>query len=156
LGVTDHPHERFVVQTAKNETTEGGFFQRLGARYLIHDRDTKFTAAWKHVLNEASVEPLAIPANSPSLNGFAERWVRTVKRECLRRVQIVGAEDLRQVLNEFVGHYHRERPHQGLGNRPPEQGPGPPAQNLGTVDPSRIRCRLSCGGAVRHYYRAAA
>ncbi len=144
-----------MVQTAKNETTEDGFLTRVGARYLIHDRDTKFRAAWRHVLDEAGIEPLPTPPKSPYLNGFAERWVRTVKRECLRTVRITNEATLRKVLAEFVRHYHAERPHQGLGNRPPDHGPGPPAQKVDIGDLSRIRCRVSCGGAVRHYSCAA-
>jgi transposase InsO family protein len=141
-----------MVQTAMNETTEDGFFSGVGARHLIHDRDTKFSAAWRHVLDEAGVEPVPTPPRSPYLNGFAERWVRTVKRGCLRKMRMKTEADLRQALVENVRHYHVERP----GNRPPDQGPGPPAQNFEALNLSQIDCRVSCGGAVRHYDRAAA
>jgi len=74
MGVTEHPDERFMVQTARNLTMEGeGWFKQVGCRYLIHDRDTKFCAAWRTALKDAGVEPTAIPARSPNLNAFAER-----------------------------------------------------------------------------------
>lgn len=156
MGITDRPDTRFMVQTARSATMEDGWLRRIGAKYLIHDRDTKYSAAWRHVLKEAGVEPLAIPANSPNLNAFAERWVRTVKRECLRQVHVLGMGGLGRVLAEYVAHYHAERPHQGLGNRPVETAANPPAQKIISAEVGEIACRTSCGGVVRHYYRAAA
>jgi transposase InsO family protein len=158
LGITDHPNEAFMVQVARNCTmVDTGWFKRMGIRRLIHDGDGKFCPHWQHTPQEAEVTPVQIPPHSPNCNAFAERWVRTVKRECLRRIWLIGIEDLRQALAEFVRHYNTERPHQGIGNKPLDFGPQPPAQKSVAGGPlGRIRCRTSCGGVIRHYYRDAA
>ena len=156
LGVTEHPDEAFMKQVARNTTMdEVGWFRRIGARYLIHDHDTKFCESFRTLLRGAGVEAIKLPPNSPNLNAFAERWVRTVKHECLRKVTCLGFEGLRRVLGEYMTHYHAERPHQSLANAPPMVGP--PVQKPdaeGSAD--RIACRERLGGVLKHYYREAA
>jgi hypothetical protein len=85
-------------------------------RYLLHDRDTKITRSFRAILVSGGVESLALPARSPYLNAYAERWVRSVKEECLSKVILFGERSLRRALSEYVDHFHAERNHQGKGN----------------------------------------
>ncbi len=154
LGTTDHPTEEFMNQVARNATMDDvGWFKRMGVRYLIQDRDTKFCDNFRGVLERAGIESIRTPARSPNLNAYAERWVRTVKQECLRRLTILGYGALNRALKEFLEHYHHHRPHQSLGNSPPESHIRKPehGENAG-----RIRCVESCEGVLRHYCRSAA
>ena len=84
--------------------------------YLILDRDPLYTAAFRRLLRDSGVKPLRLPARSPNLNAFAERFVGSVKSECLARIVPLGEAHLRAAVRAFVDHYHEERPHQGLGN----------------------------------------
>jgi putative transposase len=120
-------------------------------RYLLHDRDTKYTRSFRAIIASSRVEPLALPARSPNLNAHAERWVRSVKEECLSKVILFGERCLRRALNEYVEHYHAERNHQGKGNvllfprdtdTRPEQQP--------------VQCRERLGGLLRYYHQEAA
>ena len=156
VGVTEKPDEAFMKQTARNATMESvGWLKEVGAKYLVHDRDTKFTGSWKEILKGSGVETLALPANSPDLNAYAERWVRSIKTECIRRLTFLGQGGLRRGVREYLEHYNAERPHQALGNFP--LGPEPPTQKVDEAPPrGPIRCRESCGGVLKHYYRAAA
>ena len=160
VGVTEHPDEDFMVQTARNTTmADTGWLRRVGCKRLIHDRDTKFCGRWKEVLLDAEIELHKIPPRSPNLNAFAERWVRTVKRECVRRLWFLGYDSLCKILQEYVAHYNTDRPHQGLGNRPlpvAAVAQQPTQKFVTPVKASQIRCVTSCRGVIRHYYRAAA
>ena len=82
-------------------------------RYLLHDRDAKFCASFDSLLKCGGVEPLKLPPHSPNLNAFAERWVRSVKEECLSRLVLFGEASLKRAATDYVEHYHSERPHQG-------------------------------------------
>jgi transposase InsO family protein len=161
MGVTEHSDEAYMMQVARNLTWEGGWLKQVGCRHLIHDGDGKFCPAWKEILRNAGIEPEVIPAHSPNCNAFAERWVRTVKRECIRRLRFLDYGGLCKALTEFVEvHYNLERPHQGLGNRPLPQAvqaaQAPAQKSITGFKASDIRCVTRCGGAVRHYYRVAA
>ena len=114
-GVTPHPDERWMVQVARNVTMEAWGFLSPG-QYLIHDRDTKFCAAFQHLIDEAGVERVVLLPQSPNLNAYAERWVRSIKEEALSRLILLGEHSLWYVLTEYTAHYHGERPHQGKGN----------------------------------------
>ena len=85
-------------------------------RYLLHDRDTKYTQSFRAMINSGQVKTLALPAHSPNLNAYAERWVRSVKEECLSKLILFGERSLRRALSEYVAHYHAERNHQGKSN----------------------------------------
>jgi putative transposase len=85
-------------------------------QYLIHDRDTKFCTAFQHIIDDAGVERVPLPPRTPNLNAYAERWVRSVKEECLSRVILFGEASLRHALTQYVQHVHHERNHQGQGN----------------------------------------
>src|SRR4029077_4259974 len=114
-GITIHPDELWMKQIARNVTMEGCGVLR-DCCYLLHDRDTKYTQSFRAIIASGGVEPLALPARSPNLNAYAERWVRSVKEECLSKVILLGERSLRRALNEFVEHYHAERNHQGKDN----------------------------------------
>jgi putative transposase len=102
-------------QIARNVTMEGcGALQ--GCRYLLHDRDSKYTQSFRAIIASGQVEPLMLPARSPNLNSYSERWVRSVKEECLSKVILFGECSLRRALKEYVEHFHAERNHQGKGN----------------------------------------
>ena len=119
--------------------------------YLIHDHDTKFCAAFQHIIDEAGVERVVLPPRSPNLNAYAERWVRSVKDEALSRLILFGEGSLRHALHEYVEHCHHERNHQGKGNVllfPVV------SQTLERAGP--IRCRERLGGLLKYYEREAA
>ena len=148
-GVTVHPDERWMQQMARNVTMEGCGALR-DCRYLLHDRDTKYTQSFRAIIASGQVEPLVLPARSPNLNAYAERWVRSVKEECLSKVVLFGERSLRRALNEYVEHFHVERNHQGKGNIllfP---------QNTDVRRAGPVRCRERLGGLLRYYHRAAA
>ena len=88
-GVTPHPNQAWMVQVARNVTMEEWGFLAPG-HYLIHDRDTKFCAAFQHIIDDAGVARVVLPPRSPNLNAYAERWVRSVKEECLSRLILLG------------------------------------------------------------------
>jgi transposase len=114
-GITVHPDEAWMKQVARNATMDDRGALR-DCRYLLHDRDTKFTRSFRAIIASGRVEPLALPARSPNLNAHAERWVRSVKEECLSKVILFGERSLRRALSEYVEHFHAERNHQGKGN----------------------------------------
>jgi hypothetical protein len=114
-GITRHPTESWITQMARNAVDEAcGGLDRC--RYVLHDRGTKFCHAFDQVLASEGIRCLKLPPHSPNLNAFAERWVRSVKEECLSKLIFFGESSLRRALTEFVTHYHSERNHQGKGN----------------------------------------
>lgn len=89
----------------------------MGKGYLIHDRDLLFTQKFRDILAVARVEPVRLPSRSPNLNAYAERFVLSIKTECLDKLILFGERHLRYVISEYIEHYHAERNHQGLGKR---------------------------------------
>ena len=115
-GIIPEPDGEWMKQMARNLTDcEDGFL--LGCRYLIHDRATLFTGEFEMILKGMGVKSVRLPARSPDLNAFAERFVRTIKSECLERMILIGERSLRRAVGQFCEHYHWERNHQGLENR---------------------------------------
>src|SRR4249919_2696404 len=114
-GITIHPNEQWMQQMARNVTMEGCGTLR-DCRYLLHDRDTKYTISFRAIIESGRVKTLPLPARSPNLNAYAERWVRSVKEECLSKIIVFGERSLRRALSEYVAHYHAERNHQGKSN----------------------------------------
>jgi putative transposase len=148
-GVTRHPAEGWMKQIARNVTMDGwGFLE--GCRYLLHDRDSKYTRSFRAIIEAGLVRTLPLPTRSPNLNAYAERWVRSVKEECLSRLILFSEASLQRALNEFVAHYHAERNHQGRGNVLLF-----PA-SVDTRDVGAVQCRERLGGLLRYYYRQAA
>ena len=118
----------------------------------MHDRDTKFCESFGEVLKAVGVKPLRLPARSPNLNAYAERWVRSVKEECLSRLILFGESSLRRAVTAFVEHYHGERNHQGKENVllfPAAE------QRVGSGD-GKVRCKERLGGLLKYYHRQAA
>jgi len=147
-GITSQPNGNWMTQVARNLTdAEDGFLR--GVHYLILDRDPLYTGAFRDLLRGTGVKPLLLPARSPNLNAFAERFVGSIKSECLDRIVPLGEKHLRAAVHAFMTHYHEERPHQGLGN----QLISPTTRLLG---PGPVRCRERLGGVLRFYYREAA
>jgi putative transposase len=114
-GVTPHPNEAWMVQVARNVTMEEWGCLSPG-QYLIHDRDGKYCPAFQQLIDSAGVTRVPLPPRSPNLNAYAERWVRSVKEECLSRLILFGEASLRHALTQYVEHFHHERNHQGKGN----------------------------------------
>ena len=104
-----------MKQVARNVTMDGDATLR-NCRYLLHDRDTKFTRSFRCIIASGRAKPLALPTRSPNLNAYAERWVRSVKDECLSKVILLGERSLQRALSNYVDHFHAERNHQGKGN----------------------------------------
>src|SRR5215831_11248620 len=149
-GVTPHPNEAWMMQVARNVTMEEWGLLSPG-QYLIHDRDTKFCAAFQQIIDGAGVERVVLPPRSPNLNAYAERWIRSVKDEALSRMILLGEASLRHTLQEYVEHYHHERNHQGKGNVLLFPRPSPAGEHEGT-----IQCRERLGGLLKYYEREAA
>jgi putative transposase len=148
-GITIHPNEPWMKQMARNVTMEGCGI-RWDRRDLLHDHDTKFTQSFRAIIASGQVEPLALLARSPNLNAYAERWVRSVKEECLSKVILFDERSLRRGLSEYVDHYHEERNHQGKDNVllfPRNRD----------LDRERcVQCRERLGGLLRYYHQEAA
>jgi Homeodomain-like domain/Integrase core domain len=149
-GITVQPDEPWMKQIARNVTMEGCGILR-GCRYLLHDRDTKYTRSFRAIIASGQLEPLALPARCPNLNAYAERWVRSVKEECLCKVILLGERSLRRALNEYVEHYHAERNHQGKGNVLLF-----PRDTDIRHEPQPVQCRERLGGLLRYYHQEAA
>ena len=118
-------------------------------RYVLHDRDAKFCSAFDNVLASEGIQSLKIPPRSPNLNAYAERWVRSVKQECLSRLILFGERSLQRALTEFIAHFHAERNHQGKGNVLLFPAP------LAATRRRTVHCRERLGGLLRYYCRAA-
>lgn len=138
-----------MKQVARNLTDSSDGFLR-GCLFLIQDRSTLFTGQFREILKGGGVESLRLPARSPNLNAFAERFVRTIKESCLDHMILFGQSSLRKAVFEFAEHYHKERNHQGLNNKiiKPDFPEFPAART--------VRCRSRLGGMLRYYYRNAA
>jgi transposase InsO family protein len=148
VGITRQPEEAWMTQIAPNLTDAGNGFLR-GVQYLILDRDPLYTAAFRRLLRDSGVTPLVLPAWSPNLNAFAERFVESAKSECLERIVPLGEGHLRAAVRAFVQHYHEERRHQGLGN----ELIAPKTTSSGT---GPVGCRARLGGVLKFYCRKAA
>jgi transposase InsO family protein len=138
-----------MEQVARNLTDVVDGFLR-GKRFLIVDRDSKFTAPFRRTLKDAGTRVLRCPARAPNCNAFAERFVRSIKEECLARLIFFGETSLRRAITEYLAHYHAERNHQGLKNLiiEPETGVGSSS--------GAIECRERLGGMLTYYHRRAA
>ena len=149
-GMTPHPSETWMMQIARNVTMEEWGFLVPG-QYLIHDRDGKYCPAFQQLIDTAGVKRIPLPPRSPHRNAYAERWVRSVKEECLSRLMLCGEASLRHALTQYVEHFHHERNHQGKDNVMLF-----PAVSHDTERQGLIQCRERLGGLLKYYAREAA
>ncbi len=147
LGVTANPNERWVTQVARNFCAE---LEEEGRkfRYLIRDRDTKFTASFDAVFASVGIEAIKTPVPSPRANAFAERWVRTVRHDGLDHLLVLPRRHLEAILGDYIEHYNRARPHRGLQLQQPVCRP---AATVG----SKVSRTDVLGGLIHEYELAA-
>jgi putative transposase len=146
-GCTTNPTAAWVVQQARNLSFTGLFDQ---IRFLIHDRDSKFTASFDDVFRSEGIRVVHTPVRAPQANAHAERFVRTIRTECLDWLLLIGRRHLERGLRTYIKHYNRERPHRGLALQPPER----PA--LTSPGDGAVQRRDRLGGLIHEYYKAAA
>jgi transposase InsO family protein len=149
-GITSHPTGEWVTQQARNllmnlEDYADGF------RFLILDRDAKFTTAFDAVLAAVGIRIIKTPVRAPRANAIAERWILSARRECLDQILITGERHLRLVLGEYADHYNLHRPHRALQQAPPAGRPVPPASGANV----RVLRRDRLGGLLREYSQVA-
>jgi putative transposase len=148
-GITPSPNEAWMMQIGRNLTDPiDGFL--ADKEFVIIDRDSKYSAAFRDLLKGSGIEVVRLPPRSPNLNAYAERFVRSIKDECLNRMIFFGERSLRKATREYAAHDHRERNHQGIDNRLIEPA-GRDESALGAVE-----CIQRLGGMLRFYHRAAA
>jgi transposase InsO family protein len=147
-GTTNRPDSAWVTQQARNLSITGRLDEK---KLLIRDRDAKFSGTFDEVFRTEGLSIVKTPVRAPSSNAFAERWVGTVRRECLDHVLIFGRRHLQRVLVTYVEHYNRARPHQSIDLRPPD--PAAPAEGVGG---SIVRRQDVLGGLIHEYERSAA
>jgi putative transposase len=147
LGVTANPNDHWVTQVARNFVVD---LEESGRRvqFPIRDRDAKFTTSFDQLFASIGAEIILTPVRAPKANAFAERWVRTVRQDCLKHLLVFTRRHLETVLTEDISHYNRARPHRSLGLTPPH-----PA--AATSDAGKLRRRDLLGGLIHEYDFAA-
>src|SRR6266542_1690706 len=147
-GCTTNPTGAWVTQQARNLSFTG-LFDRM--RFLIHDRDSKFSGAFDEVFRSEGIDVIHTPIRAPRANAYAERFVRTIRAECLDWLLILGRRQLEHTLRIYTTHYNRERPHRGLALLPPE-----PTNADARLSGAKIKRRDKLGGLIHAYHSAAA
>ena len=148
-GCAANPDELWMVQMACNlSDAEDGFQRRK--KFLMMDRDARFSEEFRATLEQVGIEVVRLPPRSPNLNPHIERFMRSLKDECLHRLIFFGERPLRAAVVAFLAHYHAERNHQALGNRLID-----PGDEVGRTT-GEIACCERLGGILRYYYRKAA
>jgi putative transposase len=161
-GVTANPHERWVAQQARNLVMTLAEREQP-VRFLVRDRDSKFTRSFDEVFRCEGIRVIRTPVRAPRAKAHAERWVGSLRRECLDRILIVGRRQLEQVVRAYISHHNEHRPHRSLEQRPPlaksppaeraaaEPGrsPRPPRRPAPRVPHRRLDARCRCSAAGR-------
>jgi len=145
FNLTEHAHAEWVVQQLRNLSVQHDPLPR----FILHDREGKFSEEFDAWAEASGTKIIKLPARSPNLNAYAERWVRSVREECLDQIIVLSEGHLRYVLKEYVEYFMKRRPHQGLKQQLPH----------GTEEPlatGRIRSRQVLGGLINDYYREVA
>lgn len=145
--VKRQPDGNYLVQMARILTDcEDGFL--IGKEYLIHDRDPLYTKEFRTMLKDSGIQPVRLPARSPNLNSYAERFVKSVKSECLDHLILSSVEQLEHILQQYGEYYHHERIHQSLGRIiEPKHG---------IMNTAEISCIERLGGLLKSYHKLAA
>jgi putative transposase len=151
---TASPDSAWVAQQARNASMQ---MQEWGleATHLLIDNDPKFTSSFDAVFQADDVEVKRVGPRAPNMNAYAERWVQSLRQECLSHFLVCGENHLAYLVHEYVAHYNLERPHQSLGNVPlPDADEDEP--RILPFPSGKVKCRERLGGVLRHYYRDAA
>jgi len=147
-GISDHPDGEWMAQIARNVTGWDGKLEN--AKYIIHDNDKKYPPQFNKIMDGSGVKPVKLPIMSPNLNAYSERWVRSIKEDCLKYFIPFGEKSLKRIVSSYVEHFHEERNHQGLGNAIPF-----PAEHVGLTS-GKIKTKKRMGGLLKYYYREVA
>ncbi len=147
-GCTAHPDNAWVTQQAR-QVMWGLESREPGIRFLIRDNDKKFTQAFDTVFRSEGIHVIPTPSHAPNANAYAERWIRSVREECLDKLLIINPAHLRRVMREYIEFFNTARPHQGLEQQIPV-----PKMAHETTGP--VRCHTVLGGIIHDYYRDAA
>jgi len=150
-GITTNPNGRWVTQQARNLLMQLDD-EDVRPRFLVRDRDSKFTRDFDEVFRLEGIRVIKAPVRAPKARAHAERWVGSVRRECLDRLLILGRRHLEHVLVAYVRHFNEHRPHRALGQRPPLSDQQPLAD---VIDLDRLRRRDLLGGLIHEYKLAA-
>ena len=155
-GITTNPDGRWVTQQARNLLMQLDD-ERIRPRFLVRDRDSKFTREFDEVFRSDGIRVIKAPVRAPKARAHAERWVGSVRRECLDRLLILGRRHLQHVLATYVAHYNEHRPHRALRQRPPLSKPPPAGHDRpgDVVDLERVRRCDLLGGLIHEYELAA-
>ncbi len=143
-NVTEYPHAEWVAQQLRNLSVQHDQLPR----FILHDCDGKFSEEFDAFAQASGTKIIKLPARSPNLNVYAERWVRSVGEACLDQIIVLSEQHLRYVLRQYVEYFMKRRPHQGLKQQLPDSTESPAT--------GRIRCRQVLGGLINDYYREAA
>ena len=157
---TFSPHSKWMTQQVRNilwDCEDRG----IHPRFLVHDNDGRFRGGFDETLSNAEVRPVRTPYQAPNAAAHAERWVRSVRRECLNHLILFGLGRLQRVLNEYRVFFNEHRPHQGIGNRVPKVLRLPSADGCerpsdDPLAPGTVECEEFLGGLLKSYYRKAA
>jgi putative transposase len=154
-GITPNPDGRWVTQQARNLLMQLDDDGMGFPRFLVRDRDSKFTREFDEVFRSEGIRVIKAPVRAPKARAHAERWIRSVRRECLDRILIVGRRHPQHVLSTYTSHHNEHRPHRALGQRPPLGKHAPGAEGAHLIDLDQVRRRDLLGGLIREYRLAA-
>jgi transposase InsO family protein len=151
IGITANPNSAWVTQQARNAVMDLED-QKLAIRLLLRDHDTKFSRSFDEVFSSQETRVIPTPIQAPQANAYAERWVQTVRAECLDWTLVLGRQHLVRLLDAYVGHYNRQRPHRGLALAVPD---GRDQDSMRT-QPQHVQRRDVLGGLIHEYHASAA